>query len=199
MRMRYAGKCMRMEWRARRPIKTGRLLAPPADCAYAWPAPEWARFRFSSRRPAPRAGNRRTGTGAPRLSLPGPGRAGLLKKRAPATTGMRIHQQPPAVARANIGRIRTRARAYNKIHVHPRACARASRIRFPINIAPGHAPVPGPASAANNPGPGSARPRRPRGILWQKRIKTAPPKLISSLFFCPLRLLWKKCRISIRI
>ena len=106
MRMRYTGKCA--GWRAQRPTKTGLLLAPPADCAYAWPAPEWpwARFRFSSRQP--RAGNRRTSTGAPRL--PGPGRAGLKKKRAPATTGMRIHQQPPAVARPNIGRIRTRAR-----------------------------------------------------------------------------------------
>ena len=65
---------------------------------------------------------------------------------------------------------------------------------FSINIAPGHVPVPGPASAANNPGPGSVRPRRPRGLLWQNRVKTAAPKLISSLFFCPLRLLWKKCR-----
>ena len=23
--------------------KTSHLLAPPADCAYAWPAPKWAR------------------------------------------------------------------------------------------------------------------------------------------------------------
>ena len=30
----------------------------------------------------------------------------------------------------------------------------------PINIAPGHVPVPGPASAANNLGPGSVRLRR---------------------------------------
>ena len=91
MRMRYAGKCA--GWRARRPIKAGNLLAPPADCACAWPAPEWSRFRFSSRRP--RAGDRRTGTCAPRL--PGPVRAGLQNTRAPATTGMRIHQQPPCM------------------------------------------------------------------------------------------------------
>ena len=26
--------------------KTSHLPAPPADCAYAWPAPKWARFRF---------------------------------------------------------------------------------------------------------------------------------------------------------
>ena len=91
------------------------------------------------------------------------------------------HQPPPAcastnnplvcaIARTNIGRIRTRARVH--VHqMHPRV--RASRIRFPINIAPGHVPVPGPASVANNPGPGSARPRRPRGLLWQNRAPQA--------------------------
>ena len=26
--------------------KTSHLPAPPADCAYAWPAPKWAGFRF---------------------------------------------------------------------------------------------------------------------------------------------------------
>ena len=107
--------------------------------------------------------------------------------------GMRVHQQPPCMCdRTCQYRPYTHARAYTKC---THAYVRASRIRFPINIAPGHVPVPGPASAANNPGPGSARPRRPQGLLWQNRVKTAPPKLISSLFFCPLRLLWKKCRL----
>ena len=86
-----------------------------------------------------------------------------------------------------------RPAVYARVRIH-QMHPRASRIRFPIDIVPGHAPVAGPSSAANNPGPGGVRPRRPLGFLWQNRLKTAPPKLISSLFFCPLRLLWKKCR-----
>jgi hypothetical protein len=145
-------------------------------------------FVFSRR---PRAGMH-TCACAPRS--PGPVRAGLQNNCAPAINGMCIHQHPPCPlhVRSHVPisacSIRTR---YITVHqMHPRA----SRIRFPINIVPGHAPVTGPSSAANNPGPGGVRPRRPWGFLWQNRLKTAPPKLISSLFFCPLRLLWKKCR-----
>ena len=39
----------------------------------------------------------------------------------------------------------------------PKAGACVHENIFSITIAPGHVPVPGPASAANNPGPGSAR------------------------------------------
>ena len=141
-------------------------------------------FVFSRR---PRAG---TCACAPRS--PGTVRAGLQNNCAPAITGMCIHQHPPCPLHVRshvpISACSTRTRTPNA------PGPRASRIRFPINIVPGHAPVAGPSSAANNPGPGSVRPRRPWGFLWQNRVKTAPPKLISSLFFCPLRLLWKKCR-----
>ena len=57
-------------------------------------------------------------------------------------------------------------------------------------------PNPGLASsAANNPGPGRVRPRGPWRLLWHNRVKTAPPKPISFLFFCPLRVLWEKYRL----
>ena len=147
-------------------------------------------FVFSRR---PRAGMH-TCACAPRS--PGPVRAGLQNNCAPAITGMCIHQHPPCPlhVRSHVPISACSTRTRTPVYVPNAPGPRVSRIRFPINIVPGHAPVAGPSSAANNPGPGSVRPRRPWGFLWQNRVKTAPPKLISSLFFCPLRLLWKKCR-----
>ena len=173
--------------------KTSHLLAPQSDCAYAWPAPKWAPFRFQQAPAGRGSPNRHL---RPPARLPGPVRAGLQNNCAPAITGMCIHQHPPCPLHVQshvpISACSTRMR----IPVPNAPGPRASRIRFPINIVPGHAPVAGPSSAANNPGPGSVRPRRSWGFLWQNHVKPAPPKLISSLFFCPLRLLWKKCLFS---
>ena len=100
------------------------------------------------------AGSRGPGIAEPAPAPPAcQGRdARALKKHA--------HRPPPACASTSnllrshvlISAVYARARAYQM-----QSRVRASRIRFPINIAPGHVPVPGPASAANNPGPGSAR------------------------------------------
>ena len=74
--------------------ETGHLPAPPADCAYAWPAPKWARFRFQQA-PAGRGSPDWHRHLRPGPRLPGPVHAGLPNNCAPATTGMRIHRHPP--------------------------------------------------------------------------------------------------------
>ena len=136
-------------------------------------------------------GDRRAGTCA--SPWPESVRTGLQNDRAPASICMRIHPHIPLHVQSHMPISARSIRTYVRIrihHMHPRA----SRIRFPINIVPGHVPVPGPPSAANKPSPGRVRPRRSWGLLWQNRVKIAPSKLMSSLFFCPLRVLWKKCR-----
>ena len=95
--------------------ETGHLLAPPADCACAWPAPKWARVRAA-------AGGRGAGIAEP---APAP----------PACQGwcawafkITAHQPPPAcastnyplacaIARANIGPQYTHAHT-KCTHVH---------------------------------------------------------------------------------
>ena len=133
-------------------------------------------FVFSRR---PRAGMHTCACAcAPRS--PGPVRAGLQNNCAPTITGMCIHQHPPCPlhVRSHVPISACSTCTGTPVPNAPGPWPRASRIRFPINIVPGHAPVAGPSSAANNPGPGSVRPRRPWGFLWQNRVKTAPPKLL---------------------
>ena len=176
MRMHYAGTCA--EWRARRPS------APPHRRRRDWPlACAASRLRVCmastqvgpsarcSRRP--RGGDRRTGTSAPRL--PGLVRVGLQNNRAPATTGMRIHQPPPCMCDRTC---QYRPAVYARAHqMHPRARVRvrASRIRFQSALRPGMCMFPGlpvplttrALAACGRAGPG--------GSCGQIALKTRPP------------------------